>query len=54
MREIITIMGGKRDDRQVLIDAAHAAVARAKTICAEAEIACQRAQSVLPFRLRER
>jgi len=34
------------DERQALIDGLHRAVARAKAICARAELACRDAQAV--------
>jgi len=48
------IMRGPRDDeRQALIDAVRVAVARAKAICAKAEIACKDAQTVRALQVRE-
>jgi hypothetical protein len=42
------------DERQALIDALRGAVARAKVICAKAEIACRNAQVVRAFHVREK
>ena len=47
-------MARKDDERQALIDAARAAVARAKAICAAAETACQDSQSVRALHIREK
>src|SRR5262245_61295939 len=42
------------DERQALIDGLRRAVARAKAICARAELACRDAQAVRAFNIRDK